>query len=64
MAKPIIVFLLRALVGLAGGWLLTNFFLTPKGQPLNWLVVIILAVMVVAAAYLSEAWRLRKQTKK
>ena len=64
MKNQVLVFLVRMLLGLAGGWLLTNFFLTPKGQHLNWLVVVILAVMVVAAAYLSEAWRLRKKVKK
>ena len=64
MGKTVMVFVMRALLGLAGGWLLTYFFFTERGKPLNWLLVGILAVLVVASAYLSEAWRLRKQLKK
>lgn len=63
MNNAIIVFIIRAVVGFLGGWGLTYFFFTPKGQPMQWFIVIVLACMVVAAAYISEAVRLRKQKK-
>jgi len=61
MSSPIIVFIIRAAVGLLGGWVMTHFFFTPKGQSISWFIVVVLAGLVVAAAYISEAWRLRKQ---
>jgi hypothetical protein len=45
-----------------GGYALTFFFFA-KGQPTPWFIVIVLACMVVAAAYISEAWRTRKPKK-
>ncbi|CAO0820338.1 AtpZ/AtpI family protein [Desulfarculales bacterium] len=63
MKNPIIIFLLRAAVGSLGGWGLTYFFFTPKGQPLRWFIIVVLGGLVVAAAYISEAWRQRKQDK-
>ncbi|MBI5523502.1 MAG: hypothetical protein HY910_12800 [Desulfarculus sp.] len=63
MNKSIIVFIMRALVGFLGGWALTHFFFTPKGKSTDWFIVLVLAGLVVAAAYISEAWRLRKQQK-
>ncbi|MFH1057851.1 MAG: hypothetical protein V1797_04100 [Pseudomonadota bacterium] len=59
MSNKLLVFIIRAALGLAGGLALTYFFFTKKGEPLSWLLVIILAVMVVAAAYLSEVWRVK-----
>ena len=47
-----------------GGWVLTYFFFTGKGQPISWFIVVVLAALVVVASYLSEAVRLRQQQKK
>jgi len=47
------VFAIRAVAGLAGGWLLKWLFFPQEG----WIVALSLAVIVVAAAYASEAWR-------
>ena len=60
MDRRVLVFLIRAALGLAGGWLLARFFLGTT----NWFLILVLAALVVGAAYLSEGWRLRKQKKK
>lgn len=60
MNQKVLIFIIRAALGLLGGWFLTSFFLTSKGRPLNWFLVIVLAVLVVAAAYGSEFWTRRK----
>jgi hypothetical protein len=57
MSKGTVVFLIRAALGLAGGWLLAHFFLKSN----SWIIVLALAALVVIAAYLSEAWRSRRQ---
>ena len=58
--NQIVVFLLRVGLGLAGGWFLTAYFLTDKGQSPSWTKILFLAALVVLAAYLSELWRNRK----
>jgi hypothetical protein len=63
MNNSIIVFLVRAAAGFLGGLALTYFFFTPKGRPVQWFIVVVLACLVVAAAYISEAWRQRKEKK-
>lgn len=60
MSQKVVVFLIRAGLGILGGWFLTSFFFTPKDQTVNWFIVVVLAAIVVAAAYLSEMWRARK----
>ena len=55
--KRILRFLIRAVLGLAGGFLLSRMFF---GQS-NWVLVLILAALVVAAAYVSEAWRTKRR---
>lgn len=60
MSNRVLIFLLRAVLGVAGAYFLTSFFLTPKGMTVNWVVVGVLAVVVVLAAYASELWRRRK----
>lgn len=64
MSNRLVVFLIRAVVGFLGGWVLTYFFFTDKGQPISWFIVVVLAALVVVASYLSEAVRLRQQQKK
>lgn len=64
MSNRLVVFLIRAVVGFLGGWVLTYFFFTGKGQPISWFIVVVLAALVVVASYLSEAVRLRQQQKK
>lgn len=59
MSNKLLVFLIRAALGFGGGLALTYFFFTKKGESLSWFLVIILAVLVVAAAYLSEVWRVK-----
>ena len=58
--NQIVVFIMRVALGLAGGWFLTAYFLTEKGQPVSWAKILFLAALVVLAAYLSEIWRNRK----
>lgn len=55
----IVIFLVRLVLGLAGGWLLSYFFF--KG---SLLIAGILAALVIVAAYASEAWRLKGSRKK
>ena len=57
MSKKTVVFLIRAGLGLLGGWFLTSVFFRQGGWPL----VLFLAVLVVAAAYVSEAWRIKRR---
>lgn len=57
--KRILAFLIRAGLGLLGGYLLTRVFFRQSG----WLLVFILAALVVAAAYVSEAWRNKRSTR-
>ena len=57
------VFVIRLLMGLAAGYLLTRFFLS-KGPGFgggDWITAGVLAVIVIAAAYVSEAWRNKNQ---
>ncbi len=63
MDRRYLVLIIRAAMGFLGGLALTYFFFTKKGETLNWWLVVILAVLVVASAYLSEAWRLKGQNK-
>ena len=49
--------LVRIALGLAGGWFLQKVFFPQTG----WYVVLIMAALIVGAAYLSEAWRLKKK---
>ena len=60
MDRRVLKFLIRAVLGVAGGWVLDRFFL----QTGNWFVILILAALVVVAAYSSEWWSSRKQNKK
>lgn len=64
MNNALLVFVIRAAAGLAGGWLLSYFFFTPKGGRVDWFIALLLAALVVSAAYLSEAWKARKGEKK
>lgn len=64
MNNAVLVFVIRAALGLTGGWLLSNVFFTPKGGKVDWFIALLLAALVVSAAYLSEAWRARKGEKK
>lgn len=59
MDKRILVFLLRAALGLAGGYFLSYMFFAKDGRA-DWVIALILAALVVAASYISEAWRVRK----
>jgi len=54
-----IILVVRLALGLAGGFLLQTLFFKQSGWPL----ALLLAAIIVAAAYLSEAWRLKKQLK-
>ena len=55
------VVIIRIILGLAGGWLLTKFFLTDKrAGGVDWITVLVLAVIIFAAATASETWRNRK----
>jgi membrane protein implicated in regulation of membrane protease activity len=53
------VFLLRAGLGLLGGWLLWHFFFSQGTYKTPWWTALVLAAIVVLAAYASEAWRRR-----
>jgi hypothetical protein len=64
MDNAVLVFFLRASLGLGGGWLLSHVFFTPTGGKVDWFIALLLAALVVSAAYLSEAWRARKGQKK
>lgn len=64
MGNTTLVFIIRVAVGLAGGWLLSYLFFTPKGGRVDWFIALVLAALVVSAAYLSEAWKKRKDEKK
>ncbi len=57
------ILIVRIIMGLAGGWFLTKFFLS-KGSGsggVNWITVLILAALIVLAATASEAWRRRNK---
>jgi hypothetical protein len=64
MSNATLVLIVRVAVGLAGGWLLSYMFFTPKCGNVNWFIALILAALVVSAAYLSESWKKRKEVKK
>jgi uncharacterized membrane protein YfcA len=64
MSNTALVFIIRVAVGLAGGWALSYLFFTPKGGKVDWFITLVLAALVVSAAYLSEAWKKRKEDKK
>jgi hypothetical protein len=49
------VFLIRAVLGVGGGWVLSHFFFDD-----NLVIWAILSVLVIAAAYASEFWRGKK----
>lgn len=53
------ILLMRLGLGLAGGFLMQRIFKLEGG----WVTALILAALIVAAAYLSEAWRAKKQLK-
>lgn len=53
------ILVMRLGLGLAGGFLMQRIFDLQGG----WITALILAALIVAAAYLSEAWRLKKQVK-
>lgn len=53
------ILILRLALGLAGGFLMQRLFNLQGG----WVTALILAGLIIAAAYLSEAWRLKKQLK-
>lgn len=53
------ILILRLALGLAGGFLMQRLFNLQGG----WVTALILAALIVIAAYLSEAWRLKKQLK-
>lgn len=55
MDKRILVFLLRIVLGLVGGYMLSWLFFSKSGQ-VDWVIALILAALVVAAAYVSERW--------
>lgn len=46
------VFVIRAVLGVVGGWALSHFFFND-----DLLIWAILTVLVIAAAYASEFWR-------
>lgn len=55
MDKKFQTFIIRACLGILGGYLLTRIFF-PQG---GWILTLILAALVVAAAYASEAFKNR-----
>lgn len=61
-----VVFMIRLAVGLVGGWFLNLVFLTklPMQKALvsgtDWFIALVLAALVVGAAYISEALRNKK----
>ncbi|MCF8042037.1 MAG: hypothetical protein K9K65_02090 [Desulfarculaceae bacterium] len=52
------VFLIRAAAGLLGGFVLWRLFFR---ETTPWWTFLVLAVIVIAAAYASEIWRLKKK---
>jgi hypothetical protein len=56
MDKRILVFVIRIALGLAGGYMLSWLFFSKDGK-VDWVIALILAALVVAAAYVSEGWR-------
>jgi uncharacterized membrane protein YeaQ/YmgE (transglycosylase-associated protein family) len=56
MGKQIVVFLLRVVLGLVGGYLLSWLFFAKAGK-VDWVIALILGALVVVAAYASEGWR-------
>lgn len=59
MSKTTIILLVRLALGAVGGWLLQHLFFPKSG----WVVAVILGALVVAGAYLSEAWRKKGDNK-
>jgi ABC-type amino acid transport system permease subunit len=57
------IFLIRLIMGLVAGWFLTKFFLAkgPEFTSGDWITAGVLAVIVIAAAYVSESWRNKNQ---
>jgi hypothetical protein len=55
----VVIFVIRAGLGLVGGFLLQRIFFPQGGWPL----ALILAGLVVVAAYASEGWRRMRQKK-
>jgi len=55
--NKITVFIIRLILGLAGGWVLVHFFFQGHG----WGMILILAAIIIASAYASEMWRRRNQ---
>ncbi len=53
------ILLMRLALGLAGGFLMQRIFNLEGG----WITALILAALIIGAAYLSEAWRLKKKLK-
>ncbi|MBU1275370.1 MAG: hypothetical protein KJ720_08335 [Proteobacteria bacterium] len=55
------VFIIRAAAGLLGGFVLWRLFFR---ETTPWWTFLVLAVIVVAAAYASEIWRFKKKIEK
>lgn len=53
------ILIMRLVLGVAGGFLMQRIFNLQGG----WVTALILAALIIAAAYLSEAWRLKKNLK-
>ena len=53
------VFIIRAIPGAAGGIFLWRVFY--PHSPFGWVIALILAVLVVVSAYVSEAWRRKRE---
>jgi ABC-type iron transport system FetAB permease component len=53
------ILIMRLVLGVAGGFLMQRLFDLQGG----WVTALILAALIIAAAYLSEAWRLKKSLK-
>jgi len=59
MSRTTTILLARLVMGAVGGWLLQHLFFPKSG----WVLAVILGALVVAAAYLSEGWRKKGQSK-
>jgi|Deesub1362A_J573_1020465.scaffolds.fasta_scaffold02936_3 hypothetical protein len=53
------VFIIRAILGAAGGIFLWRVFYPQATY--GWFIALVLAVLVVVSAYLSEAWRRKRE---
>ncbi len=53
------VFIMRAVLGAAGGVFLWRMFY--PHSPFGWVIALVLAVLIVVSAYVSEAWRRKRK---